>query len=521
MSAIEDALAAAGVSVPDASESPTIPDRERTQHVWLQYADGPNWVDLDPSFPGAEAGTAYATVSETVDQLPDELFHTVDIRVMAEVVVGGAPTPTEVLSHRVRSADVAGLVLMLVHPNAEWLGVAEAITGQQKHVPTLFIGDIESIRGTAISLSEGEGVLGALGEEAPAEGQALAEWVEYDVISPDRPMRQARRGIFDRISVEDRMSGAIDLTALPPIEQIDGGEQLGTFYTPLAGATMISVAGLAMPWQYFPSDPTATDEVTMSAAIAHSFHALRDVVRLDQLAELPGRFFADEPNVAAVSVGSLGLDDSGNANVTADMDIIHAHHALASFPTRTAGAHPGILAGAIDHAAERIVFEDSFKIGAAAAAETSFVSVGLVFETARDAGVKIVALLPAGDAPMPDVEPVAAALITQALEAGRIVVVPETSVSIDGAPRSGWWEIDPTTGDTVDRLDNGRGSVLVEFAELLHWLFFAGVCFFSIGVVIGGVVSGATGNAMAGAAVGAGFCIAAAATGPAVLAPFI
>ena len=132
--------------------------------------------------------------------------------------------------------------------------------------------------------------------------------------------------------------------------------------------------------------------------------------------------------------------------------------------------------------------------------------------------MKIVALLPAGDVPMPDVEPVAAALITQALEAGRIVVVPETSVSIDGAPRSGWWEIDPTTGDTVDRLDNGRGSVLVEFAELLHWLFFAGVCFFSIGVVIGGVVSGATGNAMAGAAVGAGFCIAAAATGPAVLA---
>ena len=180
------------MSVPDASESPTIPDRERTQHVWLQYADGPNWVDLDPSFPGAEAGTAYATVSETVDQLPDELFHTVDIRVMAEVVVGGAPTPTEVLSHRVRSADVAGLVLMLVHPNAEWLGVAEAITGQQKHVPTLFIGDIESIRGTAISLSEGEGVLGALGEEAPAEGQALAEWVRS--ASSARTGRCARRG---------------------------------------------------------------------------------------------------------------------------------------------------------------------------------------------------------------------------------------------------------------------------------------------------------------------------------------
>jgi len=176
-------------------------------------------------------------------------------------------------------------------------------------------------------------------------------------------------------------------------------------------------------------------------------------------------------------------------------------------------APAGVLAGAIDHAAERVVFEDSFKLGAAAQAETNFVSVGRVFEVAAETGVTIVALLPDGSSPPLDVEPIAAALINEALAAGRIVVVPERSVLIDDAPRSGWWEIDPETGQAFDRLDNGRGSSLGEYAEILHWMYTAGVCIIGLGMAVAGVIGWISGEAgLAGAAAGAGMCIAAVAS---------
>src|SRR4029079_11842285 len=59
------ALADAGISLPEPEI--TLPDLERTQHIWVQYASGQEWVDLDPCIPNAEPGTVYATVTETRD----------------------------------------------------------------------------------------------------------------------------------------------------------------------------------------------------------------------------------------------------------------------------------------------------------------------------------------------------------------------------------------------------------------------------------------------------------------------
>jgi hypothetical protein len=42
------------------------------------------------------------------------------------------------------------------------------------------------------------------------------------------------------------------------------------------------------------------------------------------------------------------------------------------------------------------------------------------------------------------------------------VIGPEKSVTIDGAPFSGWWQVEPTTGYTMDRMENGRGAVLLK-----------------------------------------------------------
>lgn len=52
--------------------------------------------------------------------------------------------------------------------------------------------------------------------------------------------------------------------------------------------------------------------------------------------------------------------------------------------------------------------------------------------------------------------------ISAALDARRIVVVPERSISWEGRPRWGWWDIDPMTRETIGVLDTGLHQGMLE-----------------------------------------------------------
>ena len=80
------------------------------------------------------------------------------------------------------------------------------------------------------------------------------------------------------------------------------------------------------------------------------------------------------------------------------------------------------------------------------------VSVGAVFEAAAAQGIPIRLLsgsLPADVAYDPERQ----LLLRQALDAGRLVIVPERAVDLGGRPRLGWWLLDPVSGAAVDQMD--------------------------------------------------------------------
>ena len=505
---IEDGLAAAGVVLPAASAG--LPDRERRQHVWVQYADGPNWIDLDPSVPGAEPGAAPVVAVETVAELPADLYHAVIWRVLAEVVTGGQPTRTEMLVHQARSADLVGESPTLLHPSAEWLGISSAITGTQGYVPTLLVGE-QIVEGLQISLNSDGGVLGALGEATEVEGQALAEWLEVDVLVPDQPVRTAVRTLFDRIAPDERAAGTFDLAALPPIERVEI-EELGQVFIPMAAATTFAVVSHLLPWGYFERDTGVVDEQADLAAVAFGLHYLRDIVRLDRVADLGHHFYADEPNVVAFSAapGATQDGDGERERVSVALDLFHRHHASLPLDGESRAAHPGVVAGIIDHAAERMAVEGSISLMPNdPLAEVA--GVGLVFDAARREGIPLRTMVPGQSASELDLVVAARGLIDEALTAGRIVVVPERSVTLNGRPRSGWWEIDPATGQTADRMDDGRGQDLAEYAIMIHHLVSKVACAIALGYAIAAIAQGAYKDATAAAAVGAGQCALAAA----------
>jgi hypothetical protein len=59
----------------------------------------------------------------------------------------------------------------------------------------------------------------------------------------------------------------------------------------------------------------------------------------------------------------------------------------------------------------------------------------------------------------------AAQRINDALDIGRVVVVPGQTVPFGGRERLASWTIDPQTGSTIDSLDDGAGG-LGEYLEI-------------------------------------------------------
>jgi hypothetical protein len=84
-------------------------------------------------------------------------------------------------------------------------------------------------------------------------------------------------------------------------------------------------------------------------------------------------------------------------------------------------------------------------------------------------------------------------LLDAALDAGRVVVIPAQPVTLNSAPRIGWWEIDPATGDALDRMDDGGREAAPGYAFLLR-VFTAVACTFAVLGVIGFVMKVAAGR---------------------------
>ena len=476
---IQQALSTQAIDLP--APELALPERERRQHVWVQYADGPRWVDLDPSFPNAEAGKAYATQAETWDSVPDELYHRVRFRCIVESNVAGEATREDAFVHEARAADLVGVPVVFAHvdPNAvAKLGVSIGgiLEGTTQYVPTLLAGEGGEV-GTPITLGGGGGgALDVLGDAGGGGGGPLGEWLEIAVLPPDAPEQVVTREVFDRVGIERRSGPAaepastpaatpasaapgapagVDLASLPPIELIDD-PRLGKVFLPLEATWLLGVVGGRIPGTYFDQDYTIPDVEADMAVMAHGSFAARDGLQAEIAASYGYRWYHDQPNITA-AILAPDTSDPAAVRLEASLDLMSQGYAVVPLAGTTGSVHPQVLAGVLAHVAERF--------GADAAAELTpdapppAGSVAQVFAEAAKEGVAIRTLLPgSADVSALDVSDVAKARIGEALAAGYVVVVPERAVTQGDAREVGWWQVDPATGRTFDLMENGRGG---------------------------------------------------------------
>ena len=514
---------------------------ERERYVWLQARQGPEWLDLNPAFADSEAGQAPASAIETAAEFAADLFHTLTFRVIAEVATAEATEEQTMLDYTVRSQDLVGGDVLILHVAPESLeaigtSITGALSGQVTSYPVIVLGDEGFIADTPIVLGGSGGVLGedVLGgeEQGATPGEALAERYEIEIASPGMEPVAVSRTIFDRIPAAQRAAGEIALEDIPKVEVIDlgnGERGVPEVKRVIALATVVSDVDAA-----YMNQPIAEEtHISYYTGAVHGLHAIRELLD-DELSTLPSTFY-DRPNLAAYTMIPIPVGDGGNPGVRLEADLLAQGYAFAAGVEGTA---PGIYAGVLAQQAEKLALSHSllgemYAVGALPVdPEVPQADVQSIFAAARGDDIEILVLQPDDDADNVDVDDVTRERLDALLAGGKVVIVPQRPVDLGEEAVIGWWVYDPATGELYDQLPDGRSGAtlllgpMAEYAKKL-WVFTKTTKgFLALGSCIAAVLratasliqqepgrAGASAN-VSGNVYGAGFACAAYAAGP-------
>ena len=497
----------------------TVPASEVDRHVWVQYASGTDWVDLDPSLP-EDALRTDASRAETLDAIPDDWFHTITVRVSHDQTAGEGLERVVSLEHTVRSQDMTNGSLALLHLDGDEMttlgfDLGAKLAGSQGSYAMILAGT-EFFYGAAPMTFGGQGGVLDVFEDGAGlpEGEAIAEFFDIEVRSPNDEPLVANRTIFDRVA-DQRGGSGFDLAGVKAVELTDIGTEKKQFL-PLAPYRAFAAVAGHVPGRYsLLRSEVETNFNVFSDAVRGTQAARQAIAAAGETAVASG--VIDRPNLVAYTYAPAA-DAQGalsSLQIAADLLVQSSQGAGSSDATPY-----GVLAGVTAHVAEETaldprLFELMEDVAAAPAVSGDRVSVGRIFAAAeeRQVGWRVVAA--ADDlASLPfDVPGAARALVTAHLDGGRVVVMPAEAVELDGVEALGWWVYDPATGALFDQLPDGSSGVFAEYAVKLRNIAIAAApflanaeCVAALASAANDLLSGDTWGAAAGAVEKFGAC---------------
>ncbi len=467
VSSVSEALTRANVTLPPVAVG-SIPDWERTAHVWIQVSDGPTWTDLDPTIPDAGPDAMLTTPVSTPESLPENFGHIVRIRLVVEEVVGGTLQRRDVLSyeapgHRLINTPIA--IAMTRPSDMAGVGVTinDLFSGTVTFQPCLIAGP-DTVTATAsivFGAGEGSGVIGALGDASGAslqDGETVGVWLVAEVVSPDSAPIVVERTLLDRAGFAARASGVIDLSAIAPLAFVP--DQKGQQTIPeLAGLTLIAVDVARLPSLFAVRDALSADLFGQLHLFGPSIATLRNSLQFEHGLASGYDSIPAGPNLIAFTVSQVDpADEQSGLDVTADLLVQNQRIiALGDMASPLDDLAPYLVTGALNQIAEQTLMEPLVTSGDGSAANLVRPTIGAILEEAKRAGVTLTAVTTADQLAGLTHSEDALARIRAALDQGLIVVVPEAAVTIGDVPVSGWWLIDPVSGRTWDQTESGRG----------------------------------------------------------------
>lgn len=460
VSLISDALTAAEVTIPDMAVA-VLPNSERDQHVWIQVADGPVWVDY---LPWTGAGDAPVMVESHVE-LPDDYRHMITLSLVAEELIGGSAVRRDVTTLTGPASALANVpvgIAALPPSDFEGLGLTinQLFTGNVTLVPIMFAGDLVAVADVPIVFGGEAGSGGVFDDgsavEGVAEGETLALWLSIDVESPDAEPVHVERALFDRIGAENRLVEPPDFSDVMPAVLVDFAEGKQTV-AELASVHILTVDVARLQPLYSFADAKSLRTYGPVSEIGPGMTAFRDVLRVQS--EIPSGYetFIAHPQLTLTTMSFIDPADAESA-IFLELDLLRNTpqvRRLADVELE-GGVHPALLAGVFDHIAERMSLAALAQLPESVGTIEAGLTVSSLFATAIEEGIPIRVVRQAEDLTGLDLSPIALSRLEYVLAEGWIAIVPSRSVDVQGVVRSGWWLVDPVTGATRDQLDDGR-----------------------------------------------------------------
>jgi hypothetical protein len=174
--------------------SPVDPMIAASHHAWVQVEQDGQWLDLDPSLPGAQPGETLTTADETLDAIPGTEHQTVTLRLTAETLENGALTQILVLERTIEAAFAAdSQILLHFLPEESGGGLLGSVGPPTAYFPVLVVREEPQV-GEAIPIVGGGG--GLLGGSSDLELVGL--FLDVVAEAPDQAPVERRRILLDR-----------------------------------------------------------------------------------------------------------------------------------------------------------------------------------------------------------------------------------------------------------------------------------------------------------------------------------
>ncbi|HSM57591.1 MAG TPA: PKD domain-containing protein [Candidatus Sulfomarinibacteraceae bacterium] len=452
---------------------------ETSDHWWVEaYLPGQGWQDMDPAFANAAIGDSFATPagdgSDRIAELPDDVRHKVALQLKVEDyhplnVGNGHLNYTYPFAHTLNVVEVAARPVSFSHlVQTESQGGLAYSNVIHTYTPYLLVGDTD-IFGDPYQEFFTNFPLGTR--------MLTGAWLEIDLIAPDGETHSYERELKDRIGYENRITGGtvdfafaaedaalfteFDILSLgfwPHFVPSSAREQ--TQAAALDNIPQINADGqrlmeLRDQETYSPMEEEELRairlryQLNMSRFLSNitlSFAETADRVAQDLNHSSFVRSYYDTPRL--VIAGSQVTDEeSGEFS----LDLRRTTLRTIAYPGQDAKATVGfnIARGVIESGIEGAVMETIFGAPATTTAR--------LFEAAREQDIFPVAIEAANLYTLDglDISEEGKARITAAALDGKFIYVPHAQVLLDGEYQTGWWEIDPITGETIGVMDNG------------------------------------------------------------------
>jgi hypothetical protein len=425
-------------------------------HYWIEWLRDGTWTAMDPSFATAAPGQTFTETAETIETLPESIYHHIEIRVRVEEYTGEHPSSREVLRYTARAADLSGDDLILVHSPVDRRNQGNAqvrpafIVQKKRH-------DGESFWVSEGRLPAGGGLADALGGGDGAVDVPIAssESIEIDLIAPGGQKTTEIRELFDHVGKSRRAADKVlDPAELAEAAASSADKFVSTVYglfVTTGAIDAVHARGLVAP------EPT-TDSAHFDAGLCLRSMNIGFAITSDSLTSRVGmadgtvfRNYFDSPRVQI-------------AELTAAADTLAVRLDLRRDSARTlvTGLRPDLAfnvqvwRGVVDGTLERYLIEYLASSADGKGTGRSMVSTSSLFESARAKNIPAVLYVQNGTTPGSALTADTRARIEESLAAGHVLVAPQQPAVIGSVKRYAWWQVNPGSGETIAVADDGR-----------------------------------------------------------------